>query len=101
MQRTGRDSACAALAVFGYGLGRTTVLMLTDLDDACRIAGTTLVGGAPERGEGLVPLHDTRCGAELVPGFVNPAAGGLAVTAAVLATVTVRARRRADPWYGR
>jgi hypothetical protein len=45
------------------------------------------------------PPHDTTCGPDLVPGFVNPlVAGSVALfTASVLVMValTIRARRRA------
>ncbi|MFI7215693.1 hypothetical protein [Micromonospora maritima] len=91
-------TACAA---YGYGLSRMASGLPTDPDDRCRIAMRGRVPYDPDRAGGsssLWPLHDTTCGPELVPGFVNPLVAGSAVVSVVLiasmAWVRISARRQ-------
>ncbi|WP_229072785.1 hypothetical protein [Actinoplanes sp. DH11] len=63
-------AACTAVAVYGYGLSRTTLLLITDADDRCSIAGSH--GDWRPATQGWWPLRDTACGDDLVPSFVNP-----------------------------
>ena len=89
-----------ALATYGYGLSRMASGLPTDPDDRCRIAMRGRMPYDPERTGGsssMWPLHDTTCGPELVPAFVNPLVTGSAVVSVVLvatmAWLTIRARR--------
>jgi hypothetical protein len=94
--------AVAAIAFYGYGLARTTSLLMTDAEDRCVIASRNAFGSEqPLSSAGatsLWPLHDTTCGPDLVPAFINP----LVVTSAVLCltlvvvTAVVRVRRPQD-----
>ncbi|WP_431880336.1 hypothetical protein [Micromonospora marina] len=93
-----------ALATYGYGLSRMAAGLPTDPDDRCRIAMRGRMPYDPERSGGsssIWPLHDTTCGPELVPAFVNPlVAGAGAVSVVLLATmawVTIRARQSTPP----
>ncbi|MGN9787010.1 hypothetical protein ACTMTF_36695 [Nonomuraea sp. ZG12] len=94
---------CAAIAAYGYGLGATTFGAWTDPDDRCGLVRPDLYAyghRGPEGGaQSMWPLHDTTCGPDLVPGFVNPlVAGSVALCAAslmIMVVVTIRARRRA------
>lgn len=93
---------CAAFAAYGYGLKSTTFGAWTDPDDRCALVRPDLYAyghRGPEGGSlSLWPLHDTTCGPELVPGFVNPlVAGSVALFVAsvlVMVVLTIRARRR-------
>jgi hypothetical protein len=81
----------AASAAYGYGLSRTTFLVLTDADDRCSIVGST--GDWQPATQTWWPLRDTTCGADLVPGFVNPAVGVAALSFAGLAVLLLIRRR--------
>ncbi|WP_431895531.1 hypothetical protein [Nonomuraea sp. bgisy101] len=100
-------SACAAIAAYGYGLRTTTFGAWTDPDDRCGLARPDLYGyghRGPDGGShSMWPLHDTTCGPDLVPGFVNPVvAGSATLFAALMVIMTVatvakaRSRRRAS-----
>ncbi|MDI6104098.1 hypothetical protein QLQ12_36455 [Actinoplanes sp. NEAU-A12] len=90
--------AMAAIASYGYGLARTTSLLMTDAEDRCVIASRTAVGYEhPVSSVGatsLWPLHDTTCGPDLVPAFVNPLVVTLALLCLTLVVVTAAARVR-------
>ncbi|RKS72127.1 hypothetical protein BZB76_4944 [Actinomadura pelletieri DSM 43383] len=58
----------ALLALYGYGLMNTRTIE-KDPGDACRFSAT---GYQPDGSMSLLPLSDTTCGADSVPGFVNP-----------------------------
>ena len=78
------------LASYGYGLSRMPSGLPTDPDDRCRIAMGGDMPYDPERAGGsssMWPLHDTTCGPELVPGFVNPLVAGSAVVSVVLVAI--------------
>ncbi|MDI6103800.1 hypothetical protein QLQ12_34820 [Actinoplanes sp. NEAU-A12] len=85
-------TASADAAFYGYGLAQTTSLSMTDAVARCAIVrpdlhgvdGPAHVGGS----ESLWPLHDTTCGPELVPAFVNPLVAGLAVLCVAFTALT-------------
>jgi hypothetical protein len=91
-------TALAAIASYGYGLARTTSLSLADAEDRCAIASPDTYGyDHPLSSAGtqsLWPLHDTTCGPDLVPAFVNPLVVALAVLCLMLVAVTVAAKVR-------
>lgn len=99
-------AVCTAIAAYGYGLVATTFGAWTDPDDRCALARPETYGyghRGPDGGtQSMWPLHDTTCGPELVPGFVNPLVAGSAalfvVLAVIMTVVKVRSRRR--PWHG-
>jgi hypothetical protein len=90
-------AAAAAIAAYGYGLGRTTSLSMADAEDRCAMGRA---GPAEPLGTGgsagLWPLHDTTCGSELVPSFVNPTVVVAVGLCAALIVLTAGARRRQD-----
>ena len=71
---------CAAIAAYGYGLKSTTFGALTDPDDRCGLVRPDLYSygyrGPASGSQDMWPLHDTTCGPDLVPGFVNPLVAG-------------------------
>ncbi|MEU7898038.1 hypothetical protein AB0B45_34905 [Nonomuraea sp. NPDC049152] len=95
-------AVCTATAAYGYGLVATTFGAWTDPDDRCALAQPETYGygyRGPDGGtQSMWPLHDTTCGPELVPGFVNPLVAGSAglfvVLAVIMTVVKVRSRRR-------
>jgi hypothetical protein len=90
--------AVAAIASYGYGLARTTSLLMTDAEDRCVIASRNAFGYEhPLSSAGatsLWPLHDTTCGPDLVPAFINPLVVALSVLCLTLVVVTAAARAR-------
>ncbi|WP_412739860.1 hypothetical protein [Krasilnikovia sp. MM14-A1259] len=83
-----------AIAAYGYGLSRTAGFGISHdpNDDLCRWKlpdGIYHEQGATEGSATLFPLHDTTCGPELVPGFVNPLLVGSAVVFAALVVIMV------------
>ncbi|WP_214410365.1 hypothetical protein [Sphaerisporangium fuscum] len=81
------------VAAYGYGLSHFDDAMADVKDRVCRVdpsAGLAGHGG----GQSLLPLGDTSCGADTVPGFVNPLLAVLAVLLAVSVTGYARARLR-------
>ncbi|MEO3814358.1 hypothetical protein ABGB17_35615 [Sphaerisporangium sp. B11E5] len=90
-----------AVATYGYGLAGTTFGAVTDPGDRCHVARHDLYSPGHQGPAGGVqtmwPLHDTTCGPDLVPGFVNPlvtGATGLFVVLLLIMTVAgVRSRR--------
>ncbi len=112
LKRAGRRLAVAAAltaaATYGYGLRSGTFLLLTDHDDRCAIARPDLYPYEYEGPQGgttsMWPLHDTTCGPDLVPDFVNPLVAGavllflaLVVTMGVCSLRSRRSRRRPGP----
>ncbi|MEU7861066.1 hypothetical protein [Nonomuraea sp. NPDC049141] len=96
---------CAAIATYGYGLKSTTFGALTDPDDRCGLVRPDLYSygyrGPANGSQDMWPLHDTTCGPDLVPGFVNPlVAGAVALFAASVLTMTV-VTIRARTWWCR
>lgn len=95
-------AALAATASYGYGLAKTTVLLMTDAEDRCAIASPSFRGHDHVLRSGgmqsLWPLHDTTCGPDLVPSFVNPLVAALTLLCLTLGAVTVvlRGRRRIE-----
>jgi hypothetical protein len=94
--------ALAAIASYGYGLARTTSLSMADAEDRCRIASPGTYD--PDRAhpsasvQSLWPLHDTTCGHELVPGFVNPLVVAGTMLCLTFVGIAVAAKiRRARP----
>ncbi|GAT71470.1 hypothetical protein PS9374_07161 [Planomonospora sphaerica] len=91
-------AACTAVTVYGYGLGNTTFGAWTDPDDRCTLVRPETDGfgyTGPDGGSlSLWPLHDTTCGPDLVPGFVNPLVVGSTVLFVVLPMIIVVARTR-------
>ncbi|WP_433225463.1 hypothetical protein [Microtetraspora malaysiensis] len=84
------------LATYGYGLTRLDAGMVDVKDRVCRFDYDASGGAAGSGGEqSLLPLSDTLCGADTVPGFVNPLLAVLAVLLAVSVAGYIRARRRA------
>ncbi|WP_433355939.1 hypothetical protein ACQP25_18385 [Microtetraspora malaysiensis] len=81
-------------ATYGYGLTRLDAEMVDIKDRVCRYDAS---GGAAGSGgeQSLLPLSDTLCGADTVPGFVNPLLAVLAVLLAVSVAGYTWARRRA------
>ncbi|RFS84622.1 hypothetical protein D0T12_13815 [Actinomadura spongiicola] len=75
----------ALVALYSYGVMSTTTAEAKDPGDACRFSGT---GYRPDVSTSLQPLSDTTCGADSVPGFVNPL---LLVLTALLAVCIVGA----------
>ncbi|MEV5576146.1 hypothetical protein AB0L06_39460 [Spirillospora sp. NPDC052269] len=61
----------ALAATYGFGLAHFDDDMLDAKDGVCRITSETASVGH-EGGQSLLPLSDTSCGADTVPGFVNP-----------------------------
>ncbi|MFC4049781.1 hypothetical protein ACFOY4_08825 [Actinomadura syzygii] len=59
----------ALVALYGYGVMSTKAMWGKDPGDACRFTGT---GTRPDGSLSMLPLSDTTCGADSVPGFVNP-----------------------------
>lgn len=85
---------CTAIAAYGYGLKSTTFGAWTDPDDRCGLVRPDLYAyghRGPEGGaQSMWPLHDTTCGPDLVPGFVNPlVAGSVALFAASVLVMLV------------
>ncbi|MGC5028442.1 hypothetical protein [Micromonospora sp. DT229] len=82
-------AALTGLAAYGHGLATTTFGLLTDADDRCalrRVEGYDPRHGAPSGGtQSMWPLHDTTCGPDLVPDYVNPLVVGSAMLFLVLA----------------
>ncbi|MCX5121751.1 hypothetical protein OG992_31735 [Micromonospora sp. NBC_00362] len=85
-------ASLATAAAYGYGLAATTFGAVTDADDRCGLARPDLYGygyrGPADGSLRMWPLHDTTCGPDLVPGFVNPLVAGSAVLFVALAAVT-------------
>ncbi|MFF4778701.1 hypothetical protein ACFY05_38345 [Microtetraspora fusca] len=81
------------LATFGYGLTRLDAEMVDVKDRVCRFDPSRPAG--PRGGQSLLPLSDTSCGADTVPGFVNPLLAVLAALLLVCVAGYIRARRRA------
>ncbi|MFG2063504.1 hypothetical protein ACGFIK_19030 [Micromonospora sp. NPDC048871] len=94
-------AALTGLAAYGHGLAATTFGLLTDADDRCALRqpeGYDPRHGAPSGGtQSMWPLHDTTCGPDLVPDYVNPLVVGSAMLflalAVTLTSVRVRSRR--------
>ncbi|KAB1161417.1 hypothetical protein F6X68_04735 [Micromonospora sp. AMSO12t] len=84
-------AALTAIAAYGHGLAATTFGLMTDADDRCalkRPEGYDYRHGAPAGGShSMWPLHDTTCGPDLVPGFVNPLVAGSVVLFVALAMI--------------
>ncbi|MCO5996012.1 hypothetical protein [Actinoallomurus rhizosphaericola] len=94
----GRSSWAVLLAVvatYGYGLSHLDEGMADVKDRVCRFDPS---GGAMRHGGGrsLLPLHDTSCGTDTVPAFVNPFLATLTVllAASVAAHLTARFKAR-------
>ncbi|PZG52080.1 hypothetical protein C1I98_07600 [Spongiactinospora gelatinilytica] len=84
-----------AVATYGYGLTHFNDGMLDVKDGVCRV--TPSGERVTSRGtQTLLPLGDTSCGADTVPGFVNPLLAVLAVLLAVSATGCITARVRTE-----
>jgi hypothetical protein len=84
------------VGTYGYGLNHMDD-GLTDLKDkACRYAPSEgLTGDWTSGKQSLLPLSDTSCGADAVPGFVNPLLVVLAVLLVVSVAGYARTRRAA------
>ncbi|MFC0507812.1 hypothetical protein [Micromonospora costi] len=84
-------AALTGIAAYGHGLAATTFGLITDADDRCalrRPEGYDYRHGGPAGGShSMWPLHDTTCGPDLVPGFVNPLVAGSAVLFLALAVI--------------
>ncbi|MFC4585713.1 hypothetical protein [Sphaerisporangium corydalis] len=91
-------AACTAVTAYAYGLRTTTAGAWTDPDDRCALAspGTYAYGhrGPAGGSQSMWPLHDTTCGADLVPGFVNPLVTGAVLLFAVLVVYMTATRIR-------
>lgn len=85
----------ALAATYGYGLTHLDDGMLDVKDRVCR--ASTPSGGqvGHSGGQSLLPLSDTSCGADTVPGFVNPLLAILAALLALSVAGHIPARRRA------
>ncbi|MBO2446487.1 hypothetical protein J4573_05260 [Actinomadura barringtoniae] len=84
----------AAISVYGYGLTRAKGTFALDPGDSCRFGGSY----DPDGHTSLLPLSDTTCGSEAVPGFVNPLLAvlvGLVVICAVGAVAAAARQGRA------
>ncbi|MFB4274240.1 hypothetical protein ACBJ59_03005 [Nonomuraea sp. MTCD27] len=81
----------SAVATYGYGLTHLNDYMLDVKDGICRVIPS---GEQAEPGgtQTLLPLSDSLCGADTVPGFVNPLLAALAGLLAASATMYVVAR---------
>jgi hypothetical protein len=101
-RRLTAGSALATMAAYGYGLTQTT--LGASFDDECFVVRPEAYG-PQDRGpvDGTLtmwPLHDTSCGPDLVPNFVNPlvtGSAGLFVTLAVITTVLIIRSRKDLP----
>ncbi|WP_344950866.1 hypothetical protein [Actinomadura miaoliensis] len=86
----------ALVATYGYGFSHFDDAMGDVKDRVCRFDPS---GGQPGHsgGQSLLPLSDTTCGADTVPGFVNPLLAVLAalLTVCVAGYVAIRLRPRA------
>ncbi|MFC4909788.1 hypothetical protein [Actinomadura gamaensis] len=73
----------ALAATYGYGLDHFDADMADVKDGVCRVTPgfSEAWSGRGGGGQSLLPLSDTTCGADTVPGFVNPL---LAVLTALL-----------------
>ena len=67
---------------------------MTDADSRCVIASGAGRGGATGGSWSLWPLHDTTCGPDLVPAFVNPLVVASAAVCVGLGVITIAARNR-------
>ncbi|MEV4257607.1 hypothetical protein AB0J52_30990 [Spirillospora sp. NPDC049652] len=73
-------SVLALAATYGFGLSHLDDDMMDVKDRVCRYTAENASTGH-RGGQSLLPLSDTSCGADTVPGYVNPA---LAVLASLL-----------------
>ncbi|WP_026414961.1 hypothetical protein [Actinomadura oligospora] len=93
--------ALALAATYGFGLSHFYDDVLDLKDGGCRFTsevGAAGYAGGHEGGQSLVPLSDTTCGADTVPGFVNPLLALLAALAvACLAGYAATRLRTARP----
>ncbi|MBE1484369.1 hypothetical protein [Plantactinospora soyae] len=91
-------AAMTTIAAYGHGLAATTFGLITDADDRCalrRPEGYDYHLGAPAGGShSMWPLHDTTCGPDLVPGFVNPLVAGSAVLFVALGVIMTAVKIR-------
>ena len=91
-------AALTGIAAYGHGLAASTFGLMTDVDDRCalrRPEGYDYRHGPPDGGShSMWPLHDTTCGPDLVPDFVNPLVAGSAVLFVALAVISTVMRVR-------
>jgi len=80
----------ASISLYGFGLTSAKGAFALDPDDTCRSWGHYDPGGHTS----LLPLSDTTCGAEAVPGFVNPLLAALAGLLMICVVGAVAARVR-------
>ncbi|GAA2411981.1 hypothetical protein GCM10010191_21650 [Actinomadura vinacea] len=83
-----------AVATYGYGAGHLNDGMLDVKEKVCRFDSSGGQVGA-SGGQSLLPLSDTSCGTDTVPGIVNPLLAVLVGLLAVCVTGYVKARRTA------
>ncbi|MFG2004090.1 hypothetical protein ACGFNU_33520 [Spirillospora sp. NPDC048911] len=84
------------VAAYGYGFSHLDDAMADVKDRVCRSDAS---GGQvkPGGGQSLLPLSDTSCGADTVPGFVNPLLALLAGLLVVCVAGHLTARLRTRP----
>ncbi|MCP2336385.1 hypothetical protein [Actinomadura rupiterrae] len=71
-------SSLALAATYGFGLSHFDKGMSDVKDSVCRVTlGAADAPSGPGGGQSLLPLSDTTCGLDTVPGFVNPLLGAL------------------------
>jgi hypothetical protein len=88
--------AFTAMAAYGYGLSKLSDWGVKDPEDRCMYMPEGFRQN-PSGSSSMWPLHDTRCGPELIPSFITPVVAAsvalFLICAVTTAVMKVRSRR--------